>query len=196
MGWRVGLVGGASFEPGIAKSRPGKSDQGRGGVLLANFVEVFLEFAMLCLGNGTRPHVACLVVAVDKAFGTDVPAGAHEGGVVPLGAIHRAFPCKIAFPVFVFFHQKFPFGFVQLPFPPLPFTCRCALVWGWVQAMGSWEGLDKIGGKDHIEGAVHHHLEDIVKRDQGAVDHQAVAKFLVFPQPTLDSDLHGMHFFC
>jgi hypothetical protein len=28
-----------------------------------------------------------LVVAVNKAFAMDVLAGAHEGGVVPLGAI-------------------------------------------------------------------------------------------------------------
>ena len=198
--WEVGLIGGAPFGLGIAKSCPGKSHQRGGVVLLVNFFEIFLEFGMLCLGNIAHPHVACLVVAVNKAFDMDVPAGAHEGGVIPLGAIHRAFSCKILFPVLGdgggIFGDAFPFGFVQLPFPPLPFTCRCALVWGWVQAMGSWEGLDKIGGKDHIEGAVHHHLEDIVKRDQGAVDHQAVAKFLVFPQPTLDSDLHGMHFFC
>ena len=39
-------------------------------------------------------------------------------------------------------------------------------------------GLDTIGGKDHGEGAVHHHLEDFVEGDQAVVDHRAVAKFL------------------
>ncbi len=73
---------------------------------MANFFKISLEFVTLCLGNGARPNVACLVVAVNKAFGTDVPAGAHEGGVVPLGAIFRAFPCKIVFPVLAFLHQK------------------------------------------------------------------------------------------
>jgi hypothetical protein len=55
--------------------------------LLANFPKVGLEFVAFCLGNGARPHVTSLVVAVNKAFATHVPAGAHEGGVVPLGAI-------------------------------------------------------------------------------------------------------------
>ena len=30
--------------------------------------------------------LACLVVAVDKAFAADPLVGAHEGGVVPFGA--------------------------------------------------------------------------------------------------------------
>jgi hypothetical protein len=198
--WEVGLIGGAPFGLGIAKSCPGKSHQGGGVVLLVNFFEIFLEFGMLCLGNIAHPHVACLVVAVNKAFGMDVPAGAHEGGVIPLGAIHRAFPCKILFPVLGdgggIFGDAFPFGFVQLPFPPFPLLAvvpRCGVGFRqWVLG----RRLDKIGGKDHIEGAVHHHLKDIVKRDQGAVDHQAAAKFLAFPQPTLDPDLRGMQFFC
>ena len=71
--------------------------------------------------------MACLVVAVNEAFTVDPPAGAQEDGVVPLGAISRAFSCKILPPVFAFFYQKFgdgggilddsiSSGFVRFPF--------------------------------------------------------------------------------
>jgi hypothetical protein len=163
LGWEVGLIGGLPFMPGIAKSRPGKSDPGGGGVLSANFFEIFLESAMFSLGTGILSHATCLVVAVNKAFGMDVPTGAHEGGVVPLGAIHQAFPCKIVIPVLAFLHQKFgdggsifgdalPFGFVRFPFLPLPFLLA-AIPWRGVE-LGQWifgRGVDKIGGKNHVE---------------------------------------------
>ncbi len=51
--------------------------------------------------------MSSLVVAVNEKFATDVPAGAHEGGVVPLGAILRAFPHKIALPDLAFLQKKF-----------------------------------------------------------------------------------------
>ncbi len=51
-----------------------------------------------------------LVVAVNEAFATDVPADVHEGGVVPLGAILRAFPQKIALPDLAFLQKKFRDG--------------------------------------------------------------------------------------
>ncbi len=51
-----------------------------------------------------------LVVAVNKAFALDVPAGAHEGGVVPLEAILQAFPCKIALSDLAFLQKKFRDG--------------------------------------------------------------------------------------
>jgi hypothetical protein len=54
--------------------------------------------------------VTSLVVAVNKAFATKVPAGAHEGGVVPFGAILQAFPCKIALPDLAFLQKKFVDG--------------------------------------------------------------------------------------
>jgi len=71
--------------------------------------------------------VARLVVAVNKAFTADPPAGAHEDGVAPLGAIRLAFSCKISPPVFAFLYQKFgdgggvlddaiSSGFVRFPF--------------------------------------------------------------------------------
>ncbi len=74
--------------------------------------------------------MACLVVAVNEAFTVDPPAGAQEDGVVPLGAISRAFSCKILPPVFAFLYQKFgdgggilddaiSSGFVRFPFLPL-----------------------------------------------------------------------------
>ena len=51
--------------------------------------------------------MAPLVVAVNKSFTADPPTGAHENGVVPLGAIQRAFSCKILPPVFAVLYQKF-----------------------------------------------------------------------------------------
>ena len=53
--WEVGVIGGPFFVPGVAKYRPGKSDQGGGGVLSMNFLEIFLEFATLCLGDDAHP---------------------------------------------------------------------------------------------------------------------------------------------
>ncbi len=112
--------------PGIVKFQPGKSGQRGGGILLANFFKVGLEFIALCLGNDAHAHVTSLVVAVDEAFGMDVPAGAHEGCFIPIGTIPPALPCKVMLPYLTFFHQEFgnggrvfddalPFDFVGLP---------------------------------------------------------------------------------
>ena len=126
--WGVGRIIRLCVGPGIAKSRPGESGQGGGGILPAKLFEIFLEFGALCLGNGACSDVACLVVAVNKeAFTTNPPAGAHEDGVVPLGVIRQAFSCKISSLVFAFLYQKFgdgdgvlddaiSIGFVQFPF--------------------------------------------------------------------------------
>ena len=105
--WGAGRIGRLCVGPGIAKSRPGESGQGGGGILPADFFKIFLEFDVLCLGNGACSNVARLVVAVNEAFTVDSPAGAHEDGVVPLGAIRQAFSCKILPPVFAFLYQKF-----------------------------------------------------------------------------------------
>ena len=104
--WGAGRIGQLCVGPSIAKSRPGESGRGGGEVLPANLFEIFLEFSALCLGNGTCSYLACLDVAVNKAFTADPPAGAHEDGVVPLGAIRQAFSCKILPPVFAFLYQK------------------------------------------------------------------------------------------
>jgi hypothetical protein len=153
-----GFVGWLFFGPGIIKSRPGKSGRRGGGVLLANFFKVGLEFIALCLGNGARPHMTSLVVAANKAFGADVPAGAHGGGFIPLGTIPCAFPCKIMVPNLALFHQEFgdggevldnvlPFNFVGLPFFPsfpLPSFPGVTVV-AFVGFLGG--GLLKLGGR-------------------------------------------------
>ncbi len=50
--------------------------------------------------------MTCFVVAVNKAFSTDVPTGAHESGVVPFGTILGAFSGKVLLPIFDVLHQK------------------------------------------------------------------------------------------
>ncbi len=57
-------------------------------------------------------------------------------------------------------------------------------------------GVDKVGVKDDVEGAVHDNLEDLTENNEAVVDHQAVAKFLALPQPTFDANLHGIHKLC
>jgi hypothetical protein len=69
--------------PGIAKSWPWKSGRRGGGVLPANFFEVGLEFIALRGGDGKCPHVTSFIVAINKAFSTDVPADAHSGVFLP-----------------------------------------------------------------------------------------------------------------
>ena len=54
-----------------------------------NLINIFLEFGACRLGNSECSYVACLVVAVDEAFAMDPPAGAHEGGAVPFGAVPK-----------------------------------------------------------------------------------------------------------
>ena len=128
--WGVGRIEWLCIGPDIAKSWPGESGRGGEGVLPENLIKILLEFSAFCLGNGTCSYVAHLVVAVNEAFDADVPADAHEVGVVPLGAIGRAFSCKILPPVFAFLYQKFGdgggvlddviIGFVRIPFLPFP----------------------------------------------------------------------------
>ncbi len=74
-----------------------------------------------------------LVVAITEAIPMDIPAGAHEGVVVPLGTIPCAFTCKITLPNLIVLHEKIhdgggifddapPSGFVRLPFIILPLS--------------------------------------------------------------------------
>ncbi len=93
-----GFVGRLFFVPGIAKPRPGKSSRGGEVILPENFGDVGLKIVLLCLGGGGRSDVTCFVVAVNKAFITDVPAGTHEGRVVPFGTILRALSSKVFLP--------------------------------------------------------------------------------------------------
>ncbi len=68
-----------------------------------------------------------------------------------------------------------------------------------LHSINSWNferGVDKVGGKDDVEGTVHDHLKDLVETNAVVVDHQAVAKFLALPQPTLDANLHGIKKIC
>ena len=109
MTWRChtrgcGRIGQLCTGLSIAKSWPRESGRGGVGVLPANLIEILLEFGMLCLGNGACSYVACLIVAVNEAFTVYVPAGTHEEGVVPLGAISRAFSCEFSPLVFAFLY--------------------------------------------------------------------------------------------
>ncbi len=181
--WGVGRIRRLCVGPGIAKSRPGESGQGGGGVLPADFFKIFLEFGALCLGNDACSNVACLVVAVNEAFITNPPMGAHEDGVVPLRVIRRAFSCKILPPVFAFLYQKFgdgggvlddviSIGFVRFPFLSLSLLLavepRRGIEFGrWVLG----RGFDEVGQEDHVEGAIHDHLEDLVKGYEAVIDH-------------------------
>ncbi len=105
-----------------------------------------------------------LVVAIAETFPAYVPAGAHEGVVVPLGTIPCAFSCNIALPNLIILHEKFRDGggvfdyalfsnFVSLPLVVLPLS-----IVPWLgDDFGHWlfgRWLDIIGGKGHIEGAV------------------------------------------
>ncbi len=57
-------------------------------------------------------------------------------------------------------------------------------------------GLDKIGGKDHVEGAVEYHLKNFVKTNEAVIDHRAIGVFLTLTQPTLGADFHGIQELC
>jgi hypothetical protein len=104
VGWLVGwLIGWFFFRPGIAKSQPGKScRKSWSRVLSADFREVGLELIACC-------DVARLVVAVNKAFAADVPAGTHPF-FAPLGWIPGAFSGKVALPDVALLHQEFGDG--------------------------------------------------------------------------------------
>ncbi len=101
-----GFVGRLFFGPGISKPRPGKSSRGGGFILPANFGDVGKKIVFLHLRDGGRSDVTCFVVAVDKAFATDVPAGTHECGVVPLGMILGALAGEMLLPIFAVLHQE------------------------------------------------------------------------------------------
>ncbi len=105
-----------------------------------------------------------LVVAIAEAFPVDIPAGAHEGVVVPLGTIPCAFTHKNMLPNLIILHEKIhdgggvfddvpPSGFVGLP---LIIPLLTAVPWrgGEFRHWLFGRGLDKIGGKDHVEGTV------------------------------------------
>jgi hypothetical protein len=79
------------------------------------------------------PNVTGLVVAITEAFPVDVPAGTHEGIVVPLGTIPCAFTCKMELPNLIVLHEKIcdgggifddtlPSGFVRLHFIIIPLS--------------------------------------------------------------------------
>ncbi len=152
MRWVLGVLLGG-FSLGWALLNPGLGIQAEGeiGDLLANFVKVGLESSVLCVGNGASPHVTSLVVAVNTAFGTDVPAGAHEGFFISLRRIPRAFPSKIILPNIAFFHQEFSdVAKVFLQCAPLQlhwassfflsFVCHCPRAWLWLRLLEFWEG--------------------------------------------------------
>ena len=82
-------------------------------------------------------------------------------------------------------------GFVRFPFLSLSLLLAVEPLRGvefrrWVLG----RGFDEVGQEDHIEGAIHDHLEDLVKGNKAAIDHRAVAKFLALHQSTLNSDFH------
>ncbi len=101
-----GFVGRLFFGPGVAKPRPGKSSRDGRFVLPENFGDVGQEVILLCLRDSGRSNVTGFVVAVDKAFATDVPASTHKGGVVSLGAILGALAGKMLLPVFTVLQQE------------------------------------------------------------------------------------------
>ncbi len=105
-----------------------------------------------------------LIVAITEPFPTDVPAGAHEGDVVPLGTIPHAFSCKIVLPNLIILHEKFHdgggiFDYVLFSdFVGLPLVVLLLSIIPWLGGEFGhwlfWRWLDKIRGKGHIEGAV------------------------------------------
>ena len=101
-----GFVGRLFFGPGIAKPRPVKSSRVEEVILPANFGDVGLKNVLLRLGDGGRSNATCFVVAVGKAFATDVPAGTHECGVVPHGTNFGALAGKMLLPNFAVLHQE------------------------------------------------------------------------------------------
>ncbi len=142
-----------------AGPRPGKSSRGGGFILPANFGDVGKKIVFLCLRDGGRSDVTCFVVAVDKAFATDVPAGTHECGVVPLGTILGALAGKMLLPILPSFIKNLEMGagfFTMhsplispdfLFFPPLFFLLPSADA-APVEVGGDFgAGLTKFGGR-------------------------------------------------
>jgi hypothetical protein len=180
----VGVCREAFFGPGIAKPRPGKSSRGGRFVLPANFGDVGREFILLRLRDGRCSNVTGFVVAVNKAFAADVLASAHKGGVIPLGAILGAPAGKMLFPVFVVLQQELgdgggvlgdalPVDVSWLPLlPPLLFAVALGVrSTSGGSRRGLWGRLDEVWRKGDVDGAVHHHLKDLVKTNKTVVHH-------------------------
>ena len=77
-----------------------------------------------------------------------------------------------------------------------PFACHCLL--GWVE-LRRWvlgRGFDEVGWEDHVEGAIHDHLKDLVNGNKVVIDHRAIAKFLALCQLTLNPDFHCIENLC
>ena len=94
-----GFVRRLFFGPGVAKPRPEKSSRGGRCVPPAYFGDVCQEFILLRLRDSGCSNMAGSVVAVNKAFATDVPASTHEDCVVPHGAIPGALVGEMFLPV-------------------------------------------------------------------------------------------------
>jgi hypothetical protein len=152
------------------------------------------------------PNVTGLVVAIAETFTMDVPAGAHEGVVVPLGTILCAFSCKMVLPNLFVLHEKFRDGggivdyTLLCNFDGLPLIILLLSIIPWRGGEFGrwlfWSWLDEIGGKDHVEGANEHRLKNFVKTNEAVIDHQVVGMFLTFSQPTLGVDFHGVQELC
>jgi hypothetical protein len=150
--------------------------------------------------------VTGLVVAIVETFPADVPSGANEGVVVPLGTISCAFSCKIALPNLIVLRGKFCdeggvfdyvlfSNFVGLPLIILPLS---VVPWRGGEfghlLFGRW--LDKIGGKGHIEGAGEYRLKNFIETNEAVIDHRAVGMFLTLTQPTLGAYFLGIQDLC
>ena len=147
-----------------------------------------------------------LVIAINETFLADLPVGAHEGVVVPFRKTPHAFSHKTALPDLKALHEKFcdvgslfhnalPSYFVKLDLLILPLS----VVLRHGGKFGHWffeRGLDKIGRKGHVKGAVEHHLMNVVKTNEAVVDHRAIGVFLTLAQPMLGADFHGLQAFC
>jgi hypothetical protein len=51
-----------------------------------------------------------------------------------------------------------------------------------------WGWLEEVWRKSDVDGAVHHHLKNLVKTDKAVVHHQPVLEFQALAEPTLDPD--------
>ncbi len=53
---------------------------------------------------------------------------------------------------------------------------------------GFWGWLDEVWRKGDVDGAVHHHFENLVETDEAVVHHRPVLEFQALAEPTLDPD--------
>jgi hypothetical protein len=100
-----------------------------------------------------------LVVAIAETLPADVPAGTHEGVVVPLGTVPHAFFCKIALLKLIILHEKSHDGdgvfdyalfsdFIGLPLVVLPLSVVPWLGVGVSLGVGFLgDGLIKLAGR-------------------------------------------------